>query len=342
MDVVTLAARGKAVLAGKPLPRRDGGYALVKVVVAPMCNEHHAFADWDFRDRNRPDSLGHEAAGEVIEAPPGSRVRPGDRVVALCGYPCGRCPACRAGSYAHCPSPDDPLQACGSPSGECCFAQYVLKADWLLVPIPDGVSYEHAAMACCGLGATFTAMENLGVGPADTVLVTGLGPVGLGAVINGVLRGARVIGAARHPYRAKLARALGAEVVIDPGCGAAGRVRDLTGGPGADCVVECSAAPVYQRLALDAVRRLGRVALLGESGELPVHVDRDIIQKGITLAGSLDLYLPHAPALMTLISRAGPLLDQFITHRFPLARIQHAWETQLSGDCGKIILYPWQ
>jgi threonine dehydrogenase-like Zn-dependent dehydrogenase len=172
--------------------------------------------------------------------------------------------------------------------------------------------------------------------------VTGLGPVGLGAVINGVARGARVIAAARSPYRSGLAKRLGAEAMVDPrDRDAIVKILDLTGGAGADCVVECSAASMYQRLALDAVRRLGRVSFLGESGELTIHVDRDLIQKGVTLMGSLDLYLPHAPALMTVIGRNAALIDTFITHRLPLARIAEAWELQLSGAAGKIIIYPW-
>ena len=105
------------------------------------------------------------------------------------------------------------------------MAQYLLKQDWMLLPIPDDMSYEHAAMACCGLGPTFGAFQTMGVDRYDTVLITGLGPVGLGGVINAVYRGARVIGVDANRYRAKLALELGASAVIDTGrrrCFAAG------------------------------------------------------------------------------------------------------------------------
>ncbi len=341
MKVVTLTGRRACAIVDKAMPRIRGDYALVKIHVAPMCNEHHAYANLDFRDRNRLDSLGHEAAGEVVEVGPASRFRPGDRVVALSGYPCGRCELCRAGCYAHCQSTVNPLEVCQSESGECCFAQYTIKAEWLLLPIPEGMSYEHASMACCGLGATFTAMENLSVGPGDTLLVTGLGPVGLGAVINGVIRGARVIAAARSPYRTRLALELGAEAVVDPRDeDAVARIIALSDG-GVDCAIDCSAAALYQRLALDSLRRRGRMSFLGESGELAIHLDRDIIQKGVTLCGSLDLYLPHAAAMMRVIARAGHLIDKLVTHRLPLEAIGDAFELQLRGECGKVLLYPW-
>ena len=74
------------------------------------------------------------------------------------------------------------------------YAQYMHKMEDLLCLIPEGVSYEHGGMACCGLGPTFGAMEQMQVNSLDTVMVTGLGPVGLGGIINAHYRGARVIG----------------------------------------------------------------------------------------------------------------------------------------------------
>ena len=341
MKVASLPRPGACEIITKPMPVIKRDYVLVRIVVAPMCNEYIAYQSWDFRDRNRPDSLGHEAAGEVVEAPSSSGFRAGDRVVALCGYPCHRCLMCRSGRYAHCASTENPLEVCGSPSGECGFAQYMIKPEWLLLPVPAGMPYEHASMACCGLGATFTALERMGAGTGDTVLVTGLGAVGLGAVINSVARGARVIGAGRVPYRAALARDLGALGVINPDADDPARqVAELADGP-VDFAVECSAQPSYQRLALDALRRGGEAAFLGESGDLTMHVDRDLIQKGVTLRGSLDLYLGDAPRMLETIALNGPLIDRFITHEYPLGDIEKAWNVQMARTCGKIIIRPW-
>jgi L-iditol 2-dehydrogenase len=343
MKVVALTERRNCTVIDKPRPRIKQDYILIKVHVAPMCNEHHAYRDHDFRDRNRLDSLGHEAAGEIVEVAGFSRFHVGQRVVALSGYPCGTCDLCRSGRYAHCQDTVNPLALCESPSGECCFSQYHIKADWLVQPIPDGMSYEHASMICCGLGATFTAMENMQVAAGDVVLVTGLGAVGLGAIVNAVYRGARVIGAGRQPFRAALARELGAEEVVDPRDAARAhrRILELTGGRGVDVAIECSAAAFYQRLALDAMRRGGRLTFLAESGELTLHIDRDVIQKGLTIFGSLDLHLRDVAPIFRMIARIGPLIDRFITHQFPMTQVRDAWELQLAGHCGKILLRPW-
>jgi L-iditol 2-dehydrogenase len=265
MKVVHISGKRKCNLIEKPMPRVKENFVLLKIHVAPMCNEYLAYRDFDFRERNKPDSLGHEAAGEIVDVGSAVNLKVGERVVALCGYPCGRCYLCRCGYYSHCKNIQDPLKICDSESGDCSFAEYMLKQDWLLLPIPEGMSYEHASMACCGLGPTFGAMQIMNVSVPSTVLITGLGPVGLGGVINGIFRGARVIGVARNSYRRSLARDLGAELVLDPGDeNALQIILDATDGEGVDCAIECSSGSDYQRLALDATRRKGKVTFLAE------------------------------------------------------------------------------
>jgi L-iditol 2-dehydrogenase len=342
MKTVQIRGRGDCGLIDKPVPSIDRNYVLVKTQVAPMCNEYVAYKDLVYLERNRPDSLGHELAGEVVEAPPGASVRVGDRVVALCGFPCGQCEPCRRGYYSHCAGTEDPLEVCGSASGECGFAQYAIKPDWMLEPIPDGMSYEHASMACCGLGPTFGAMERTQVDAFSTVLITGLGAVGLGGVITAKFRGATVIGVVRTPYRAELARKLGCDIVLNPLDGnVLEQVRSVTGGSGVDVAIECSGQNEYQRLAIDAVKRLGSVAFLAEPGEVTLNVDADLVQKGVSITGSLDINRADAGRLLAMIRAIPEQIDQFITHRLPLTRIADAFERQLAYECGKIVLYPW-
>jgi len=342
MKAARIDGRRQCSLQDRPMPTIDREYVLLKVMVAPMCNEYVAYDSLAFLERNTPDSLGHEMAGEVVAAPASASVRPGDRVVALCGYPCGRCETCLLGYYSHCPAVEDPRAVCGSESGECGFAQYAVKPDWMLVPIPDSMSYEHASMACCGLGPTFGAMQRMGVDSDSTVLVTGLGPVGLGGVVNGKFRGATVIGVGRSPYRTQLARRLGCDVVLDPRQGdLVGAVRDLTGGRGVDYVIECSGQPEYQRAAIGSLRPLGAAAFLAEPGTLQLTVERDLVAPGITLLGSLDMDRHDSGRMLRMISRIPDQLDTFITHRLPMSDIGTAFELQLARECGKILLYPW-
>jgi len=338
MQVVRITGEKQCELVDKPNPKARGNIVVVKIHVAPMCTEYKAYKNgW------KSDNLGHEAAGEVLETAQPCKVKTGDRIVVMPLDACGACPLCMGGEYIHCQHSPDLLKATGNEAGRATYAQMLIKNDWQLLPIPEGMSYEHAAMACCGLGPTFGAMQLMRVDAFDTLLITGLGPVGLGAVINGVFRGARVLGVESHPYRAKLARELGATEVFDPNDkDVLAKIKALTGGAGAGKAVDCSGVAQAQRLLIDAARRKGHVAFVGEAGELTIKVSDDMIRKGLTLHGAWHWNLSDTPLMMQVLKKSAGLLDRVITHKFPLRNVKDAWELQLTGNCGKVMLKPWE
>lgn len=336
MKVVAKFGPESAGLIDKPDPVAEGEFVVVKIHSAPMCTEYKGF-----KNEGTGDSFGHEAAGEVVEIAQTGTVKVGDRVVVMPHYPCGKCYLCLAGEYAHCrddqQAPNVPEQAGMTAT----YAQYILKRDWQLVPIPEGVSYHHAGMACCGLGSTFNAMRLMNVNALDTVLITGMGPIGLGGVINAVYRGAHVIAVESHPYRAALARKLGAAAVVNPQDeDVVDQIRDLTGGSGVDKGIECSAASEAVGLLIDVTRPKGHIALIGGVREVAIQ-GGEIINKGLTLHGTRHYDLPGTPAMMRMITQVKAQLDTFITHAFPMRQIQEAWTLQCTYNCGKVVLDPW-
>jgi L-iditol 2-dehydrogenase len=117
----------------------------------------------------------------------------------------------------------------------------------------------------------------------------------------------------------------------------------LTGGRGVDHAVDCSGTVAAHRLCIDATRRKGKVAFVGEShADTPLRISPDMIRKGLMLFGSWHYNLKDTPKLMRMIQQLGSALDGLISHRFPLNEIQTAWETQVSGECAKVLLKPWQ
>ena len=336
MKVVAKFGPESAGLIDKPDPVAEGEFVVVKIRSAPMCTEYKGF-----KNEGTGNRFGHEAAGEVVEIAQEGTVKVGDRVVVMPHYPCGKCYLCLAGEYAHCQddhqAPNIPEQAGMTAT----YAQYILKRDWQLVPIPEELSYHHAGMACCGLGSTFNAMRLMNVNALDTVLITGMGPIGLGGVINAVYRGARVIAVETHPYRAALAKKLGAAEVVNPkNENAADQIRDLTDGSGIDKGIECSAATEAVRLLIDVTRPKGHIALIGGIREVAIQ-GGEIINKGLTLHGTRHYNLPGTPAMMQMIIQVKAQLDTFITHAFPMRQIQEAWTLQCTHDCGKVVLDPW-
>jgi len=337
MEKAVITGLRHAGIVKVPMPEPKENWVLVKVHAVPMCTEYKAFV------AGRAGAyLGHEAVGEVAAIAQPGPVKVGDRVVVQPQYPCGVCDLCVAGDYIHCRHVVDFEAFTGSREGSATYAQYLLKPDWLLSPIPDDLSYDLAGLALCGLGPSFGAFDAMGVDTFDTVLITGAGAVGLGAVINAAYRGARIIVVESIRYRAERAMALGAEVVIDPGDpDALEQLMALTGGVGADKALDCSGVPAAQRFCIDATRRKGQVAFIGEcSDPVELRVSPDMIRKGLTIRGSWHYNLSLYPQIIQVIQRS-PVIGQLISHTFPMREVQQALALSASHQCAKIILHPW-
>ncbi|TVX99384.1 zinc-dependent alcohol dehydrogenase [Paenibacillus cremeus] len=330
MKKVAITGVRQAEIIEVPTPVPTGDLALVKILVTPMCTEYKAYLQGTYRD-----CLGHEAVGEVVELAQPGHVKVGDRVVVTPLFPCGQCRLCRQGDYIHCQH--------NHPLTDATYAQYILKPSWVLFKIRDDISNEHAALAICGLGPSFGAFQTLGVSAFDTVLITGLGPVGIGAVINAKYRGSRVIAVESNAYRVQLAQELGVDAVINPADpDAVRKIKELCDGEGPSCAVDCSGVVAAHRLCIDSVRRKGKVAFIGESfTETPVTISNDLIRKGIHLIGSWHYNANDFPSILQVI-RNSPHLDKFITHVLPMSRINEAFEISVSQNNAKILLKTWE
>ncbi|WP_274361280.1 zinc-dependent alcohol dehydrogenase [Paenibacillus thermotolerans] len=317
-----------AGLVDAEMPKTPENGVLIKVTVAPMCAEYKGFISG-----SKTDCLGHEAVGEVVESNSGM-FRSGDRVVAMPLTACGECELCLTGSFIYCNK---------NTMHDAAMAQYIAKHALLVKKIPDDIPDEKAALALCGLGPSFGAFHTMGVDAFDSVLITGLGPVGLGAVVNATFRNARVIAVESNPYRAQLAKDMGAAAVLDPSDPDILRqIAELCGGTGPDYALDCSGAVSAHRLCIDAVRRLGKVAFVGEShAETPVVVSRDLLRKGIHLIGSWHYNTNVYPELLQVIRRSSNV-EKLVSHVFPMSAIQAAFEAAAAQQSAKILLKPWE
>lgn len=329
MKTVSITGERRAELIEVPIPEVSREHALVRVTVAPMCTEYKKFMLG-----SNSSHLGHEAVGEVVEIGSPGNVRVGDRVVTMPLSGCGECAMCLAGDYIHC------LQ---NPMQDATLAQYVVKPSFQLRKIPDDISDEQAALACCALGPSFGAFQRMSLGAFDTVLITGLGPVGLGAVVNAKFRGAQVIALDTNEFRCNLAKELGADLVLDPRPPQiADDIRSACSGIGPDYAIDCSGSVAAHRTCIDAVRRKGAVALVGEcSEETPIGASRDFIRKGITLFGAWHYNLNDFSKVMHVI-RNSPAVNRLVTHVLPMSRIQEAFEVSSAQQCAKIFVKPWE
>jgi L-iditol 2-dehydrogenase len=332
MKVCALIEGGAVDVLDRPEPHAAGDIVKVRLKVVPMCTE--------FKDRRRgmvSEFLGHEGAGVVADAGTSKLFRTGDRVVVMPRNACGRCRFCAIGEHIHCPHQRDVMSETGSQTGTATYADYLIKPDRLLIKVPDSISLRHASLACCGLGPGFNANKRIGVGPDDTVLVSGCGPVGLGAILNAVHRGARVIALEPSEYRAGLARRMGAEIVVDPRLpGADDEIRAVLPA-GATCGIETSGLPDAAAHLLSLLQPLGRLALLAWG--VPVQLP-PIVPLGVAVHGCWHWnHLRDEQAMWTLIREHGPELDAMVTHEFSLTEVSDAMDLQDSGACGKVLMH---
>lgn len=343
MKKVVISAPQQAELVEMPIPQPKADWALVRMTVVPMCTEYKAWLRGP-GERDQIPALGHEGVGEVVEVAQPCGVAIGDRVVLMGAGPCGRCAYCRAGDFLHCQNQVDYRTFTGEAEPTGAYAQYRLGAAWLLPTIPDDIADDHAAMAWCGLGPSFGAMQTALVDALDTVLITGAGPVGQGAIINAAFRGARVIVAELEPWRVERARMLGANAVVDPrDPDVLDQIRSLTQDRlGVTCAIDCAGVTASQRLCIDATRPKGRVCFVAESQDpLPITISPDMIRKALTLIGQWHYSLNDFDQIMHVIRASGDRLDTLISHRFPMSRVQEALALSASHKSGKILLDPW-
>jgi L-iditol 2-dehydrogenase len=334
MKAAALTAPGQVEIVERDEPHATGDLVVVKILIAPMCTE--------FKDRRGgalSDALGHEAAGVVVDAGSSKRVAPGDRVVVMPQYGCGTCWLCTSGEHIYCPNQRDVLKESRSSYGTATYAQYVLKPDWLLLPIPADVGLRRAALTCCGLGPTFTAHTRMATTALDTVVVSGCGPVGLGGIVHARTRGSRVVALETQPYRAELALRLGASKIVDPrDDDAEQQLIEWASGRGVDAGLETSGAGTAPALLARSLRRRGRLAIVAWGNEVVLP---PLVPLGLDITGCWHWnHQRHAEQMWTAVRAAGELLELMITHEFDLDEVSAAMDVQDSGECGKVLLFP--
>lgn len=261
----------------------EPGDVLVKILATSVCHTDFEAATGRMGPLH-PFVPGHEAAGVVEAVAAGvSRVRPGDRVVISWNPSCGRCFYCARRTPILC----EPYVR-GFGSGKlidgatrlsdaagpvnhlmfsASFAEYAIVTEDSAVPVPAAMPAERACLLGCAVSTGYFAAQRVAqVTADDTVLVIGCGAVGLSAVQGARLAGAAIVLASDFDAaKRELAGRLGADVAID-----AGRddllsvVHGLTGGRGADVVIECAGTEPSLQASVEAVRPGGRVVWLGK------------------------------------------------------------------------------
>jgi threonine dehydrogenase-like Zn-dependent dehydrogenase len=279
---------------------------------------------------------GHEPCGVVEEVGPGvPGLRRGDRVIAYHVVGCGACVPCRAGYMINCTSPLRDAYGAGRHGGH---APLMLAEARTLIPLPDELSFVDGAMTACGIATAYSALRKVAVSGRDTVLVTGLGPVGLGAALLAGALGARVLGFDPNRERCQEATELGLAETLSSPEEASAWLAEATGGDGCDVAIDCSGADPGRLLCLRSAAVWGRVVFVGFGGS-DLHFDAGglVITKQLTLRGSWVSSLGEMEDVARFLASRRLHPDRLVTHRFPIDEGPRAYTEFDRGASGKFV-----
>lgn len=328
-----------------PTPTAGPGELMVRVRAAAICGtDVRIYRGKKTKGVRTPSIIGHEFSGEVVEVGEGVQgFAPGNRVSVEPVIPCHHCAYCKTGLENVCAN----RTAIGY-EFDGAFAEYIripatAVAGGHVYKFPDSLDFAQAALAE-PLGCCVNGQENAQVGLGDTVVILGAGPIGLMHVQLAKAAGARrVIVSEPMEHRRAMASRLGADVVVNPTAeDLQVVVRNLTEGLGADAVILAIGVPALANQALALARKGGRVNLFAgfSVGDAPAMDVNLIHYNELLVTGTSALTRHHYEKALRLIESGVVRVAELVTHRFPLAEVEKAFEAAEGGLGIKVVIEP--
>jgi (R,R)-butanediol dehydrogenase/meso-butanediol dehydrogenase/diacetyl reductase len=281
-----------------------------------------------------PQILGHEFAGDVVATGPGvTRVVEGDRVAIMPLAYCGHCAYCRRGLQHLCATMG--CVGLSHPWGG--MAELATVAEYQVVRLPESVTYRQGALIEPTAVAAY-GVERAGVGPGDSVLVTGAGPIGALAALCARSAGASTVYIS-EPNAARRARAeaLDVAIVLDPTSDdLPAFVRDQTDGLGVDVAIECSGHPAGFAAAITSLRRRGTLAqtglFVGEASVEPYLWSLN----DLTIVGTWCYWVYDFDRIASQIAAGSLPVERVVTGGVNLDGVPDAFALLASGTADEI------
>lgn len=290
---------------------------------------------------------GHEFSGEVVAVGKNvTKVKVGQKVTACPALYCGKCDSCKKAKFAQCEN----LGVIGQ-HHQGAFAEYIVMEEENVVPVPENVSYDAAAMVepSCVVAHGYYKVN---LDPGDTVAVVGCGTIGLLAIQWATIFGAsKVIAIDIDDAKLELAKKLGADETINSrNKEPFEEVHKVNGGKGVDVAVESAGTPITSAQTFSLADKGGRVLFVGiPYGDVMVKrlYFEKIVRNELKVYGSWNAISAPFPgkewtSTVHFIANGQLKMDPLITHRLPLSKGVEALEmtAERKVSFGKIMLHP--
>ncbi len=343
---------------------------LVHLAATGLCHSDYHMVTGEYGPLHFPMIGGHEGAGVIESVGPGvTRVKPGDHVLLTFIPSCGRCRFCSMGLGFLCdmganliagPQPDGTFRmhtTDGQDAGQFChlgtFSEYTIVPEASIVPLDEDMPMDRVCIVGCCVPTGFgSAVNKANVQPGETVVVFGIGGVGINAVQGAAVKGAaRVVAVDPVDFKLETAEELGATHTINPNReDPAEKVVELTNGVGADKAIITidNVMPEHVGQAFSAIRKGGRVVVTGVANARHQHIDVSPFELTLfakevvgSMYGDSNVYA-DLPRYLGLY-RAGKLkVDELTTRTYSHDEINQGYQDMLDGkNIRGVIVYDW-
>ena len=324
-------------------PRLVAGSIRIDVKAASICGSdlHYREEESEFAPSTVPVTLGHEGAGIVTEVGDGvSAFAAGDHVIVHYISSCGHCKPCLAGRDNRCRHRDSIGHDLDGT-----FAGEIVVPERCAIPLDADVPFAWGSIMGCAGATGFHALRRSGMGVGDTVAVFGAGGVGLNAIMWATFGGAGTV-IAVEPVEARRAkaRALGADVTLDPADDVPEAIADVTDGWGTDLAIECSGSPAAMAMAIDAIDgankyESGTVVSVGLQ-ETPLEASYWGLREGSLLVSG-DHTRAELHTIADLMAAGKIDCSPFVADRIGLDDVHAGFDRLASGEVvGRIVVEP--
>lgn len=331
MKAVQIIDKGKVRIADIPMPELKAGHVLLKIGYVGFCG-----SDLNtFRGLNplvkMPIIPGHEIGAQIMAVAPDvpSSIKPGMNATVNPYTSCGHCPACDNGRHNACRLNETlGVQRNGA------MTEY-LSVPWEKVIADNDIPIRDFALVE-PMSVGFHAVNRAAVTDSDTVMVIGCGMIGIGAIVRASLRGANVIAVDVDDKKLSLAKRLGAGYTINSKSeNQSESVKEITGGRGADVVIEAVGRPETYLAAVTDVAFTGRIVYIGYAKEKVLFDTQYFVKKELDIRGSRNAMPADFKAVTAYLKRGICPIDELITAIYAPEEAQTAFE-RWSANPGEV------
>lgn len=318
-------------------PEMKDNEVLIEVKTVGVCGSDLQLFRGTHPFRQPPAILGHEMAGQIVKIGKDvTKFAVGDRVTVEPQIGCGKCEFCKQELVNLCTAKGVP----GTPRWSGTFVQYFNAPEHVLYKLADGVSYESGTLVE-PLAVAVHALERATVTSRDCIVILGAGTVGLLCLVVAREMGFKtIIATDTAPFNREMALKHGAAAAVDPiNEDVVAKVKELTGGRGADLALVCAGAPNILDQASEVVRKRGEIGVVAMLTKHIPYYNYGLVFNEQTMYGAMTYETKDVVKAAEMIN-AGLDLSDFITHHFPLAETQEALDTLAykKGNVVKVIV----